>query len=91
MTESTGDVRALVELVAKSLVDAPDDVFVEKFEDGVIELEVAESDVGKVIGRQGRTAKALRAILNAAGVRAAPSAIAPVLRSARRRCSSPSR
>ena len=70
MTESTGDVRALVELVAKSLVDAADDVFVEKFDDGVIELEVAESDVGKVIGRQGRTARALRTLLNAAGYRA---------------------
>ena len=48
--------RALVELIAKWLVDAPDEVFVEKFDDGVIELEVAESDVGKVIGRQGRNA-----------------------------------
>jgi predicted RNA-binding protein YlqC (UPF0109 family) len=70
MTESTGDVRSLVELVAKSLVDTPEDVFVEKFDDGVIELEVAESDVGKVIGRQGRTARALRTLLNAAGYRA---------------------
>lgn len=70
MAESTGDVRALVELVAKSLVDTPDEVFVEKFDDGVIELEVAESDVGKVIGRQGRTARALRTLLNAAGHRA---------------------
>jgi uncharacterized protein len=58
MTEPSGDVRALVELIAKSLVDAPDEVFVEKFDDDVIELEVAESDVGKVIGRQGRTARA---------------------------------
>jgi len=70
MTEPTGDVRALVERVAKSLVDAPDDVFVEVFDDGVIELEVAEADVGKVIGRQGRTARALRTLLNAAGYRA---------------------
>lgn len=70
MTESTGDVRVLVELIAKSLVDTPDEVFVEKFDDGVIELEVAESDVGKVIGRQGRTARALRSLLSAAGYRA---------------------
>jgi uncharacterized protein len=70
MTEPSGDVRALVELIAKSLVDAPDEVFVEKFDDDVIELEVAESDVGKVIGRQGRTARALRALLSAAGHRA---------------------
>ena len=70
MTEPTGDVRALIEIVARSLVDAPDEVFVEQFDDGVIELEVAESDVGKVIGRQGRTARALRALLSAAGHRA---------------------
>jgi predicted RNA-binding protein YlqC (UPF0109 family) len=70
MTEPSGDVRVLVELIAKSLVDTPDEVFVEKFDYEVIELEVAESDVGKVIGRQGRTARALRALLSAAGHRA---------------------
>ena len=70
MTESSGDICALIELIAKSLVDAPDEVFVEKFDDDVIELEVAENDVGKVIGRQGRTARALRALLSAAGHRA---------------------
>lgn len=70
MPESTGDVRALIELIAKQLVDAPDEVFVAKFDDGVIELEVAESDVGKVIGRQGRTARAFRTLLNASGYRA---------------------
>ena len=70
MTESTGDVRVLVERVAKWLVDAPDEVFVELFDDGVIELEVAEADVGKVIGRQGRTARAFRSLLGAAGYRA---------------------
>lgn len=70
MTEPAGDICALIELIAKELVDAKDEVFVEKFDDGVIELEVAEADVGKVIGRQGRTARALRALLNAAGLRA---------------------
>jgi len=70
MTEPGGDVRALVEMIAKSLVDAPEEVFVELFDDGVLELEVAENDVGKVIGRQGRTARALRALLSAAGHRA---------------------
>jgi len=70
MTEPGGDVRALVEMIAKSLVDAPEEVFVELFDDGVVELEVAENDVGKVIGRQGRTARALRALLSAAGHRA---------------------
>jgi hypothetical protein len=65
-------VRALVEHIAKALVDAPDQVFVETFEeDGetVLELEVAEAEVGKVIGRHGRTAKALRAVVNAAGLK----------------------
>jgi uncharacterized protein len=70
MTETSGDVRVLLELIAKSLVDKPEEVFVEQVEGDVIELEVAESDVGKVIGRQGRTARALRALLGAAGVRA---------------------
>jgi predicted RNA-binding protein YlqC (UPF0109 family) len=70
MTESSGNICALLEMIAKSLVDAPDEVFVEQFDDGVIELEVAEADVGKVIGRQGRTARALRSLLAAAGHRA---------------------
>ncbi len=70
MTETSGNICALLELIAKSLVEKPDEVFVEQFDDGVIELEVAESDVGKVIGRQGRTARALRALLGAAGQRA---------------------
>ena len=69
-TTESGNVCALLEMIAKSLVDVPDDVFVELFDDGVIELEVAESDVGKVIGRQGRTARALRALLGAVGYRA---------------------
>ncbi len=72
MSEHNGDVRALVEHIAKALVDAPDQVFVEAFdEDGetVLELEVAEAEVGKVIGRHGRTAKALRAVVNAAGLK----------------------
>ena len=63
MPETSGDICALIELIAKSLVDSPDEVFVEKFDDGVIELEVAESDVGKVIGRQGMTINAIRSLL----------------------------
>jgi predicted RNA-binding protein YlqC (UPF0109 family) len=69
MTEPTGDARLMVEKIAKSLVDAPDEVFVEQLDGDVIELEVAENEVGKVIGRQGRTVRALRNLLNAAGVR----------------------
>jgi predicted RNA-binding protein YlqC (UPF0109 family) len=70
MTEQNADVRMLIEHIAKALVDAPEQVFVEQLDGDVIELEVAESDMGKVIGRQGRTVRALRAVLSAAGVRA---------------------
>lgn len=62
----------LVRFIAKSLVDDPDAVKVETKEDGedvVIELTVAPSDMGKVIGRQGRIAKAIRTVVKAAGVR----------------------
>ena len=70
MTDSSGDVRGLVEKIAKWIVDAPDAVYVDHLDGDVIELEVAEEDVGKVIGRQGRTVRALRTLLSAAGVRA---------------------
>ena len=70
MTEQNADLRMLIEHIAKSLVDAPEQVFVEQLDGDVIELEVAESDMGKVIGRQGRTVRAMRAVLSAAGVRA---------------------
>lgn len=62
--------RELVEFVAKSLVDNPDEVrtrVYEREQGTVIELEVAPADLGKVIGRQGRTARALRTLLTAAG------------------------
>ena len=70
MTEQNADVRMLIEHIAKSLVDAPEQVFVEQLDGDVIELEVAESDMGGVIGRQGRTVRAMRAVLSAAGARA---------------------
>jgi len=60
----------LIENVAKALVDAPEDVAVTS-KDGeqgtIIELKVAEGDLGKVIGKQGRTARSIRTILGAAG------------------------
>ena len=62
--------KDLVAFVAKSLVDAPGEVMVhthERDDATVIELEVAQADLGKVIGRQGRTARALRTLLSAAG------------------------
>jgi hypothetical protein len=65
--------QALLEYLARSLVDEPEAVEVESFEedDGtvVLELAVGEDDYGKVIGRGGRTAKALRNVVKAAAVR----------------------
>ena len=62
--------KPLVEFLAKSLVDTPDEVSVHAMERGdatVLELEVAQPDLGKIIGRQGRTARAIRTLLTAAG------------------------
>ena len=70
--EQAGDMRTLIEQIVKSLVDEPDQVAVDPVdEDGgiVLELKVGPNDVGKVIGRQGRTARALRTLLGAAGTR----------------------
>ena len=62
----------LVRFIAKNLVDEPDSVVVESREEGdtvVISLSVAPGDMGKVIGRQGRIAKAIRTVVKAASVR----------------------
>ena len=61
--------KELVEVVAKALVDHPEEVVVTQKEEGrsiVIELHVAPSDMGKVIGKQGRIAKAIRTVVKAA-------------------------
>jgi predicted RNA-binding protein YlqC (UPF0109 family) len=60
----------LLEGIVKSLVDAPEAVSVEQVDGDVLELTVAPNEVGKVIGRQGRTARALRTLLSAVGIRA---------------------
>ena len=66
MGDRGDDSADLVEFLAKAIVSNPDDVNVIVEEDGdLIELETADGDRGRVIGRQGRVAKALRAILNA--------------------------
>ena len=65
--------RALLEAIARSLVSAPERVSVDEFaeDDGtvVLELAVADEDYGKIIGRGGRTANALRTVVKAAAVR----------------------
>ena len=61
--------KELVEVIAKALVEHPEEVVVTEKEDGknlIVELHVAASDMGKVIGKQGRIAKAIRSVVKAA-------------------------
>ena len=63
--------KELVEVIAKALVEHPDEVVVTQKEEGkhiTIELHVAASDMGKVIGKQGRIAKAIRSVVKAASL-----------------------
>ncbi|MCC7154442.1 MAG: KH domain-containing protein [Bryobacterales bacterium] len=65
-------IRDLVEEIAKALVDIPDEVQVREVQGEqttVLELRVAPSDLGKVIGKQGRTARSIRTLLGAAGMK----------------------
>jgi len=64
--------KELVEEIAKSLVDIPDEVTVREVageQATLLELRVAASDLGKVIGKQGRTARSIRTLLGAAGMK----------------------
>ncbi len=64
--------KELIEMIAKALVDKPDEVIVSQIEGEqttVLELRVAQSDLGKVIGKQGRTARAIRTLLGASGMK----------------------
>ena len=64
--------KQLIEDIAKALVDIPEEVAINEVEGEqttVLELKVAPSDLGKVIGKQGRTARSIRAILGAAGMK----------------------
>ncbi len=74
--------KDLVELIAKALVDLPGEVAVNEI-DGekttVIELKVAKEDLGKVIGKQGKTARAMRTILNAAATKMRKRAVLEIL------------
>ncbi len=74
--------KELITYIAKSLVDKPEDVKVMEFEGEkttVIELRVAQEDLGKVIGKQGRTARAMRTILNAAATKIRKRAVLEIL------------
>jgi len=66
------DMKDLIEFIAKALVDNPDQVHVTEIggeKTTVVELRVAPGDLGKVIGKQGKTAKAMRTLLNAAATK----------------------
>jgi predicted RNA-binding protein YlqC (UPF0109 family) len=76
------DLKTLIEFMAKALVDKPDEVSVRET-DGekttIIELRVAPDDLGKVIGKQGRTAQAMRTILNATGTKLGKRCVLEIL------------
>jgi predicted RNA-binding protein YlqC (UPF0109 family) len=77
-----GGVKELVEFIAKALVDEPDQVRVTEVEGEkvtIIELRVAQGDLGKVIGKQGRTARSIRTLLNAAATKLRRRAVLEIL------------
>jgi predicted RNA-binding protein YlqC (UPF0109 family) len=74
--------KELIEYIAKLLVDNPEEVSVTEIEGeqtSVIELKVAKEDIGKVIGKQGRTARAMRTILGAASMKLKKRSILEIL------------
>ncbi|MEY8334371.1 KH domain-containing protein [Lachnospiraceae bacterium 47-T17] len=74
--------KELVEVIAKALVDYPDEVVVTETETDksiVVELRVAQSDMGKVIGKQGRIAKAIRSVVKAAASKSEKKVIVDIM------------
>lgn len=74
--------KALIEQIAKSLVDVPEEVVVNEVvgeRTTVYELRVATSDLGKVIGKQGKTARAMRTLLSAAGTKLGKRCVLEIL------------
>ena len=74
--------KALIEYSAKSLVDHPEEVQVSEVEGeqtSVLELKVSKEDLGKVIGKQGRTARAMRTILSAASTKSKKRTVLEIL------------
>jgi len=82
MAPESPDIAELVRFIAKNLVDKPDEVhiaLVEERQASVYELEVAESDLGKVIGRGGKTARALRTVVQAVAPRSRKRTLVEIL------------
>ena len=76
------DLKALIEHMAKALVDKPDAVSVQETDGektAIIELRVAPDDLGKVIGKQGWTARSMRTLLNAAGTKLGKRCVLEIL------------
>lgn len=76
------ELRNLVEVMAKALVDYPDQVMVAEVEGEqttVIELKVAKEDLGKIIGKEGRTARSLRTILSAVSTKLRKRSVLEIL------------
>ncbi|MGD8629043.1 MAG: KH domain-containing protein [bacterium] len=74
--------KELIEYIARALVDNPDDVRVQEVEGEkttVYELRVGDGDLGKVIGKRGRTARSIRTLLNAAATKAGKRAVLEIL------------
>jgi len=69
-TERYGGMREIIRKIVKAIVDSPEDVNISEIDGGrttIIELKVAKDDIGKVIGKQGRTISAIRTLLASAG------------------------
>ncbi|MCJ7472042.1 MAG: KH domain-containing protein [Actinobacteria bacterium] len=77
------EVKELLEYMVKELVDNPDDVDIEEEEEDektiIFKLKVAEEDLGKVIGKKGRTANALRIVMRAASAKRGKSSIVKII------------
>ncbi len=76
------DMKALIELMAKSLVDNPEEVVVTEIggeKTTLFELRVATIDIGKVVGKQGSTARAMRTIMSAAGTKLGKRSVLEIL------------
>lgn len=81
-TDKPEELRALIEVMAKALVDFPEQVNVAEIEGEqttVIELKVAKEDLGKIIGKEGRTARSLRTILGAVSTKLRKRSVLEIL------------